>query len=183
MQFARPANRLLKDEESARENHVLAGNFAKYSPILKLFTHRLSNKPFLIWSLTIPPHLKFAATLLCNLSLRTCFADINVLQCSVATYARCGGIFNTHLTAILPRNLPVKFRLRFDRIMVMSLWPRFFGPPCTMYMYNDDVSHKMPLTGGDEITTHLKGQMLQTPNFGSVNRLSKAKRVKCYNFL
>ena len=29
----RLANTLLKDEESARDNHVRAGNFAKYSPI------------------------------------------------------------------------------------------------------------------------------------------------------
>jgi len=33
MHFARVANALLKDEESARDNHVLAYNFAKYSPI------------------------------------------------------------------------------------------------------------------------------------------------------
>jgi len=60
------------------------------------------------------------------------FADINVSQGSVATYTRCGGIFNMRLTANLPRNLLVKKfcnRLRFDRIMVVSLWPRFFGPP------------------------------------------------------
>ena len=31
--FAHLANTLLKDEESARDNHVLACNFAKYSPI------------------------------------------------------------------------------------------------------------------------------------------------------
>ena len=37
-----------------------------------------------------------------------CFADVNVSRGSVATYARCGGIFNMHLTANLPRNLPVK---------------------------------------------------------------------------
>jgi len=61
----------------------------------------------------------------------TCFADINVSLGSVATYARCGGIFNMHLTAKLPRNLSVKRivnRLRFDRIMVMGLWPRFGSP-------------------------------------------------------
>jgi len=49
----------------------------------------------------------------------------------VATYARCGGILNNDFTADLPRNLPVKKsenRLRFDRIMAMSLWPHFFGP-------------------------------------------------------
>ena len=28
---------------------------------------------------------------------------------AIATYARCGGIFNIHLTANLPRNLPVIF--------------------------------------------------------------------------
>jgi len=33
--------------QSARDNQVLACNFAKYSPILIFFTDRLSNKPFL----------------------------------------------------------------------------------------------------------------------------------------
>ena len=60
-----------------------------------------------------------------------CFADINVSQVRVATYARCGEIFTIHLTANLLGNLPAKKlnRLRIDRIMVMSLCPRFFGPP------------------------------------------------------
>jgi len=92
---------LLNDEESARNNHFFACNFAKYSPILKFFTRRLSNKPFLIRLLTTPPHFKYAATLPCNSSLTACYADINVnsyTQGSVATYARCGGIFNMHLT-------------------------------------------------------------------------------------
>jgi len=34
MQFARLSNTLLKDEESAQDSHILACNFAKYSPIL-----------------------------------------------------------------------------------------------------------------------------------------------------
>jgi len=104
MHLARLANTMLKDEESAPDNYVFAGNFAKYSPIEKKFTHTLSNKPFLIWLLTTPPHFEYSTTLPCNLSLGACFADINVSQGSVATYARCG-IFNTHLTANLPRNL------------------------------------------------------------------------------
>ena len=52
-----------------------------------------------------------------------CFADFNVSQGGVATYARCGEMFNMHLTANLLWNLLVKKivnRLRFDRIMVMS---------------------------------------------------------------
>ena len=37
-----------------------------------------------------------------------CFADINVSQGSVATYARCSGIFDIHLTTNLPSNLQKK---------------------------------------------------------------------------
>jgi len=37
MYFVRLANTLLKDEESARDDHVFACNFAKYSPILIFF--------------------------------------------------------------------------------------------------------------------------------------------------
>jgi len=50
-----------------------------------------------------------------------CFSDINVSQGGdrgVATYARCGVIFNIHSTTILPKNLPVEknySRLRFDK--------------------------------------------------------------------
>ena len=115
---------LPKDKECARDNHVFACNSAKYLPIKKILTVRLSNNPFLIGLLIAPPHLKYVATLPCNLSLMACFADINVSHGSVATYARCGGIFNIHLTTNLGRNLPVKLflnRLRFDRIIFMSL--------------------------------------------------------------
>ena len=100
---------VLAKHSSARDNHVLACYFAKYSPILIFFTHRLSKKPFLNWLLTTLPHLKYVATLHFNLSLMACVADINVSQGSVATYARCGGIFDIHLIANLPGNLPVNF--------------------------------------------------------------------------
>ena len=92
------------------------------------FTHRLSKKPFLIWLLITLPHLKYVATLPCNLSLKAGFADINVSQGSVTTYARCGGIFGLLLTANLTRNLPVKKflnRPRTGRIIVTCLWRRF----------------------------------------------------------
>ena len=50
----------------------------------------------------------YLLTLPCNLSLMACFAAINPSQGSVAN-ARCGGIFNIHLTTNLPWNLPVIF--------------------------------------------------------------------------
>jgi len=52
----------------------------------KNLTHRLGNKPFLIWLLTTPPHFKYVATIPCNLLLMACFADDSVSQGSVATY-------------------------------------------------------------------------------------------------
>jgi len=61
---------------SARDYRRLACNFTKRSTILKLFTGRLSNKPFSIWLLTIPPHLECVATLPCNLSLIACFLKL-----------------------------------------------------------------------------------------------------------
>jgi len=64
--------------------------------------------PFLIWILTTPPHLRYVATLPCNLSLMACFADINVSLGSVATCARCGGIFDIRVTANLHGNTTVK---------------------------------------------------------------------------
>ena len=56
----------------------------------------------------------------------------NVSQGSVETYARSGGVFNKYSTTNLPRNLAVtkiENRLRFDRVMVMSLWPYFLAHP------------------------------------------------------
>ena len=94
-------------------------------------THTLSNKTFLIWSLTTPPHLKYVATLSCNLLLRACFADINISQGSVATYARCGGIFNIHLNANLLGNLSVKKFLKSIKNCGHESVAPLFGPPCT----------------------------------------------------
>jgi len=127
MHFVHLANTLLTDEESARDSHVL------------LVTSRFINKPFLFWLVKSPPHLKYAATLPCNLSLMPCFAHSNVSQGSVATYARCVGVFNMHLTGNLPRNLPVKKFckwLTFDRIVVLSLWPHFLAHSVVTYKEN-----------------------------------------------
>ena len=41
---------------------------------------------------------------------------MNVSQGNVATYARCGGSVNMHLTANLSRNHPVKFFFKSVKI-------------------------------------------------------------------
>jgi len=97
--------------------HLLAGNYAKYALIFKnlFITDRLSNKRFLIWFVTVPPHLKYVTTVPCNLSLITAlvcdcclFSDIYVSQGSVASHMRCGGIFNKCFAANLLENLTAK---------------------------------------------------------------------------
>ena len=58
-----------------------------------------------------------------------CFADMNVSRGSVATYARCGGILKYPFNYKRTKELSSDFFLnlsRFDRIMVMSLWPTFW---------------------------------------------------------
>jgi len=75
-----------------------------------------------MWLLTAPPHLKYVATLPCNLSLMACFANINVSQGSVATCAMCGGIFNIHLTTNLPKNLRTK-NFYYIGSDLTELWP------------------------------------------------------------
>jgi len=64
----------------AREVHetttlllVTLPNIHPFKKSFHFFTCRLSSKPFLIWLLTTPPHLKCVATLPCNLSLIACF--------------------------------------------------------------------------------------------------------------
>jgi len=66
-----------------------------------------------------------------------CFADINVSQGSVATYARCGWIFNMHLTANLPGNLSVKKICKSVKIWQNyghEFVAQFFWP--TSYVYS-----------------------------------------------
>ena len=51
MHFAYLANTLLKYEESARDNHVYACNFAKYSPLLIFFSLYTNGRYELVVSL------------------------------------------------------------------------------------------------------------------------------------
>jgi len=109
--FARLVNAPLNTKKVHKAITFLLVSSLNIHRLKKIFTHGLSNKPFLIWLLTTSPHLKYVATLPCNLLLMACFGDISVSQGSVATYTRCGGTFNIHLTENLPRNLPVKIFL------------------------------------------------------------------------
>ena len=62
----------------------------------------------------------------------------------MATYAKCGWIFNNHFTVNLQRNLNSREknenRLRFSRIMAMSLWSHFFWPTLCVCLRLSQVS-------------------------------------------
>jgi len=118
---------------SARDNHVLASNFAKYSPILFFFTGKLNNKPFSIWLLTTPRHLKYVATLRCNLLLIACFLTFafhRVVWQHAHMYV--GFLINDLLQIYkgIFQWKKIENWLRFPKIVLMSLWPHIFGPPC-----------------------------------------------------
>ena len=55
-----------------------------------------------------------------------CFAGISVLRGNVATYTRCGEIFNIHLTTNFTRNLRDSFFLIGSDFR--ELWPLGRGP-------------------------------------------------------
>jgi len=46
----------------------------------------------------IPPHLAYVATLPCETLMTAKQAINDKLQCSVATYLRCGGVVNKQIT-------------------------------------------------------------------------------------
>jgi len=100
---------------------------------LKKFTDWLSNKPFLTWLLTTPPHLQYVAALPCNLSYWLALLTL-LFHTYVATYARCGVILSIHLTTSLLRSLPVIF------FKSVKIWQNYghesvaplFGPPCRL---------------------------------------------------
>ena len=117
--------------QSARDNHLQL--YQIFTDIRKKINDTLDNKPFLIWLLTTPPHLKCVATLPCNLSLIACFLTMMFHKVVWQHMQGVVGFFNKLFTANLSRNLPVKkmgTRLRFDRIMATSLWLHFFGTSC-----------------------------------------------------
>ena len=73
-------------------------NSIKSSPILKKkFTGRFLRKFAVKWILKIPPHLAYVATLPRETLMPSKQAINYKLQCSVATYLRCGGVVNNQI--------------------------------------------------------------------------------------
>jgi len=72
--FSSMLARRAKRTRQPRSCYVTLSNIHQFKK--KTFTGRLSNKLFLIVLLTTPPHLKYVATLPCNLSLIASFLTL-----------------------------------------------------------------------------------------------------------
>ena len=103
------------------------------------------------------------------------FAVISVSQNNVATYTRCGGIFNIHLTTNLPRNLTVKIILKS-----VQIWQNcghesvahFLAPSCTLVLiFTRQVARLQPkIDFVAEIHPNPIGSVLWPPKGTSVGR-------------
>ena len=80
--------------------------------------------------MTAQLHLKYVATLPCNLSLIAYSLTLMFHKVEWQHLQAIVGFLNNPFTANLLENLPVKIenRLRFNRRVAMSLWPRFYWP-------------------------------------------------------
>jgi len=78
---------------------------------------RLSNKPLLIWLLTIPPNLKHAATPPCNLSLIACFLT---LMFHKVVWQHMGGMLGLLVTSLLQIYQGIFQRKLFRRLVKIS---------------------------------------------------------------
>jgi len=63
----------------------------------KNFTGRFLGKFAVKWTLKVPSHLGYVATLLCEILMSAKQAINNKLQISVATYLRCRGVVNNQI--------------------------------------------------------------------------------------
>jgi len=103
----------------------------------KKFTRRFLGKFVVKWILKIPSHLTHVATLPCETLMAAKQVINDKLQDSVATYLRWGAmwVLISVKLQIYQRMFSWIFflnRLRFDRIVVMSMWLHCFWP--TLYI-------------------------------------------------
>jgi len=78
----------------------------------KKFTGSFLGKFVVKWILKIPPHLACVALLPCETLMSAKQAINYKLQCSVATYLRCGGVVNNRIRKSLLLSLSVNFLKR-----------------------------------------------------------------------
>ena len=95
-----------------------------FTDLKEFLTGRLSNKPFLIWLLTTPPHLKHVASLLCNLPLIASFLTLMFHKVAWQHMPGVVGFLITFLLQIyyrISRWKNCENQLRFDRFIIVSM--------------------------------------------------------------
>ena len=74
-----------------------------------LFAGRFLSKFAVKWTLKIPPHLAYVATIPCETLMSTKQAINDKLQGRVAIYLRCGEVFSNQINKSLLLSLRVNF--------------------------------------------------------------------------
>ena len=113
-------------------------NSVKSQPIFNFFTRRFLGKFEVKRLLTTPPDRKHVATLPCNLSFIACFLTLVFHKVVWQHMQDLLGFLMTTLLQITTESFSEKKtenRLKFDRIMSVSLWSQFFGPLCSLYRH------------------------------------------------
>ena len=87
--MASPGNR-----HFANCSGILSFPMVRRKKILRVALHYTSDLPSP--NLVLVTYAVARTSCSCNLSFMACFANINVSQSSVATYARCGEMFTIH---------------------------------------------------------------------------------------
>jgi len=79
---------------------IILSNLNRFKKLFSLvFTGRFLGKIAVKWTLKIPPHLEYVATLPCETLMPAKQAINDKLQGSVPTYLRCGEVFTARLYA------------------------------------------------------------------------------------
>jgi len=84
---------------------IILSNLNRFT---NFFTGRFLGKFVVKWILNIPPHLAYVATIPCETLMSAKQAIIDILQGSVATYLRCGGVVDNQIKKGLLLTVRVK---------------------------------------------------------------------------
>ena len=97
--------------------------------LVKFFTRRFLSKFAVKWTLNIPTHLAYVATLPCETLMSAKQAINDKLQGNVATYVRCGGVVNNQIKKGLLLSVRVNF---FNRWIFGKVTSKSVVVSCTL---------------------------------------------------
>jgi len=123
----------LQGAPKKRGHRLMTASLSILNRFRIFFTGRFLGKFSVKWMSTVPPHLAYVAALPCETLMPAKQAVKDKLQCSVATYLRCGGVINNQIKKGLLLSLRVKKKLfkklqsykqERDCLVHLCIWPK-----------------------------------------------------------